>query len=474
MELSKWLKYPVFDVVSKVADEMQQKTYVIGGYVRDYFLGRDSKDIDIVTAGNGIALAKAVALKLGKEASLSVYQNFGTALIKYKHIEIEFVGARKESYRSNSRKPIVENGTIEDDQKRRDFTINAMAICLNKAEYGKFTDPFNGVEDIQNKVIRTPLDPFITFSDDPLRMIRAIRFATRFNFDIHPHTFQGIKQNSERIQIVSQERIMDEAHKILLSETPSNGFLLMHNTNLLQYVFPELHQLQGIEMVNGKGHKDILFHTLKVLDNVSNSNASLWLRWAALYHDVGKPATKKFEEGTGWTFHGHDFIGSKMIPGIFRHHKLPLNEKMKYVQKIIKLHLRPISLISEDVSDSAIRRLIYEAGDDIDDLMTLCEADITSQNELKVEQYLNNFKKVREKIQSIEEKDTIRNFEPPVKGEEIMKTFGIKPCKEVGIIKSTIKDAILDGKIHNNYEEARELMLQKGKEIGLVPVGGGR
>ncbi len=471
MDLSKWLTYPVFDIISKVADTKQQETYVIGGYVRDLFLGRNSKDIDIVTAGNGIALAKDVALELGNEASLSVYQNFGTALIKYKQFEIEFVGARKESYRSHSRNPIVENGTIEDDQKRRDFTINAMAVCLNKAEYGKFTDPFNGVEDIQNKLLRTPLDPFITFSDDPLRMIRAIRFAAQFNFIIYPDTFQGIKQNSERIQIVSQERIIDETNKILLSDTPSKGFLLMLKTNLLQHVFPELYHLQGVEVKNGKGHKDILFHTLKVLDNISQSNADLWLRWAALYHDVGKPATKKFEEGTGWTFHGHDFIGCKMIPEIFRRHKLPLNEKMKYVQKIIKLHLRPISLINEEVSDSAIRRLIYEAGDDIDDLMTLCEADITSQNELKVEQFLQNFKKVREKINFIEEKDAIRNFEPPVKGDEIMKTFGITPCKEVGIIKNTIKDAILDGKIHNNYEEARALMLEKGKELGLKPAG---
>ncbi len=471
MDLSKRLKYSVFDIISNVADNKEQETYVIGGYVRDYFLGRDSNDIDIVTAGNGIALAKDVALALGKEASLSVYQNFGTALIKHKQFEIEFVGARKESYRSNSRKPIVENGTIEDDQKRRDFSINAMAICLNKSEYGKFTDPFNGVEDIQNKMIRTPLDPFITFSDDPLRMIRAIRFATQFNFIIHPDTFQGIKQTSERIQIVSQERIIDEIYKILLSEIPSKGFLLMLKTNLLQHVFPELYHLKGIEIKNGKGHKDILLHTLKVLDNISQSNADLWLRWAALYHDIGKPATKKFEEETGWTFHGHDFIGSKMIPEIFRRHKLPLNEKMKYVQKIIKLHLRPISLINEEVSDSAIRRLIYEAGDDIDDLMTLCEADITSQNELKVEQFLQNFKKVRDKINFIEEKDTIRNFEPPVKGDEIMKTFGITPCKEVGIIKNTIKDAILDGKIHNNYKEARALMLQKGKEFGLEPVG---
>ena len=469
-EILRHLSGRPFQIIREAADEAGLEVYVIGGYVRDIFLCRPSKDIDVVVVGSGIELAKAVAKKLGKKANLSVFRNFGTAQVKLKDLELEFVGARKESYNHDSRKPIVEDGTLEDDQNRRDFTINALALCLNEDRFGELVDPFGGVEDMANLTIRTPLDPDITFSDDPLRMMRAIRFATQLGFFIDPTTFEAIERNRGRIEIISKERIVDELNKIILSPKPSIGFELLDKSGLLPLIFPELAALKGAETREGIGHKDNFAHTLMVLDRLSKTSDDLWLRWSALFHDIAKPVTKRFDSRLGWTFHNHNFIGEKMIPGIFRKMKLPLNEKMKYVQKMVSLHMRPIGLSDEEVTDSAIRRLLFDAGDDIDDLIKLCEADITSKNPDKVRRYLNNFRLVRERLVAIEEKDRVRNFQPPVSGEEIMATFGLAPCREVGAIKSSIKDAILDGVIPNAREAAWKYMLEKAHAMGLRAV----
>lgn len=461
------LSHPIFKYISEVVTEENLEAYVVGGFVRDIFLKRPNKDIDVVVVGSGIDLAKKVAAKIGR-LRVSVFKNFGTAMFKYKDIEVEFVGARKESYNRDSRKPIVENGTLDDDQKRRDFTINAMALSLHEKNFGELLDPFAGREHLVSKTIITPLDPVITFSDDPLRMMRAIRFATQLDFNIEEKTFEAITTNIHRIDIVSKERIVDELNKIMLAPRPSIGFKLLDKSGLLEKIFPELSALKGVDVVNGIGHKDNFYHTLEVLDRLSANTDDLWLRWSALLHDIAKPRTKKFVKGQGWTFHAHNFIGEKMIPKIFKRMKLPLNEKMKYVQKMVTLHMRPIILSEDIVTDSAVRRLLFDAGDDIDDLMMLCEADITSKNEAKVKRYMRNFQLVREKLKDVEERDQVRNFQPPVRGEVIMETFGLKQCREIGDIKSAIKEAILEGIIANNYEEAYEFMLKTGKEMGLT------
>ncbi len=470
MELKEYFKGKIFELISQTADELGLECYVVGGYVRDLFLKRPSKDIDVVVVGSGIKIAEAFGEKLGRGAHVSVFKTFGTAQVKYHDTEVEFVGARKESYTHDSRKPIVENGTLEDDQNRRDFTINAMAVCMNKDRFGELVDPFYGLKDLEDRIIRTPLDPDITFSDDPLRMMRCIRFATQLNFYIEDETFDALERNKERINIISKERIADELNKILLSPIPSKGFVDLDRCGLLPLIFPELTALQGVEVRNGRAHKDNFYHTLEVLDNISRFTDNLWLRWAALLHDIGKPRTKRWEPRVGWTFHNHNYIGGKMIPEIFRKMKLPMNEKMKYVEKLVELHMRPIVIADDIVTDSAVRRLLFEAGDDIDDLMTLCEADITSKNEVRKQRFLDNFKLVRQKLKDLEEKDRIRNFQPPVDGAEIMHVFDLQPCREIGSLKSSIKDAILDGVIPNEHDSAFEYMLKKAKDMGLKPV----
>lgn len=467
MNFKNRLIHPIFRLVSGIAAETNMPAYVIGGFVRDLILKRGSKDIDIVVLGNGIEIAEKTAAKIGKKTSVNVFKNFGTAMLHYGDWQIEFVGARRESYNWDSRKPVVENGTLEDDQNRRDFTINALAISLQKEDYGEVMDPFDGLSDIEKKIIRTPLDPDITFSDDPLRMMRAVRFAAQLDFTIYPDTFSAIARNAHRISIVSMERIIEEFNKILLSSTPSAGIKLLDQCGLLNLIFPQFIALKGAEFIDGKGHKDNFYHTLEVVDKISAGSDSLWLRWAAMLHDIAKPLTKHFEPETGWTFHGHEFKGSKMIPSVFKSLKLPLNEKMKYVQKLVLLHLRPIVLSEDEVTDSAVRRLLFEAGDDIDDLMMLCEADITSKNPEKVRRYMKNFEIVRTKLKEIEEKDRLRNWQPPVSGEIIMQTFALQPCREVGIIKNAIREAILDGIIPNQYDEAFRFMLAEGEKLGL-------
>jgi len=450
-----FLSEPVYQLIGDCANELKADTYLIGGFVRDIFLNRPKKDIDVVVLGKGIALAEKVKEALGDEAHLSVFKNFGTAQIKYREVEIEFVGARKESYNRNSRKPVVEDGTLKDDQDRRDFTINALAIGLSKNNFGQLLDPFNGMEDLKNKIIRTPLNPSITYSDDPLRMMRAIRFASQLGFTIEENSLNAIAVNKERISIVSKERISDELNNIILSPKPSIGFKLLFDTGLLHLIFPEMVKLQGTETINGLSHKDNFYHTLEVLDNVSKKSENLWIRWAAILHDIAKPATKRFEEGKGFTFHGHEDKGARMVPKIFASLKLPLNEKMKYVQKLVQLHLRPIVLAKTEITDSAVRRVLFEAGDDIDDLMLLCEADITTKNPNKVKKYLHNFEIVRRKLVEIEEKDKVRNWQPPISGDEIMKMYNLSPGREIGVLKNALKDAILDGLIENNYQSAK-------------------
>ena len=465
------LSNKIFKVISNAADELDVETYVIGGYVRDYLLNRgEAKDIDIVAVGSGIELAKQVSGKLSHQPKVQIFKNYGTAMLRAQQLEVEFVGARKESYREDSRNPVVENGTLEDDQNRRDFTINALALSLNSTNLGELLDPFNGLQDLHDKILRTPLDPDITYSDDPLRMLRAIRFSSQLHFQIEQRSLKAIRKNKNRIKIISRERIVEELNKILLSEKPSVGFTLLHKTGLLELILPELTALEGIDEIEGQRHKDNFWHTLEVVDNISENTDDLWLRWAALLHDIGKAPTKKFSKKVGWTFHGHEFVGSKMVFKLFKRLRMPLNDKMKLVQKMVLMSSRPIVLSQDIVTDSAVRRLIFDAGDNIEDLMVLCEADITTKNPKRFKKYHNNFKVVRQKMKEVEERDHVRNFQPPVSGEEIMETFNLKPSREIGIIKETIKEAILDGEIPNEHMAARELMLKKGKELGLKPV----
>ncbi len=463
--MEKYLSAPVFKVITACAAKLNVEAYVIGGYVRDIFLNRQSKDIDVVTLGKGIELAEQVHKTLGAESHLSVFKNFGTAQVKCADIEIEFVGARKESYNRESRNPVVEDGTLADDQNRRDFTINALAICISENNFGKLLDPFNGIDDIKNKIIRTPLDPDITYNDDPLRMMRAIRFATQLNFTIEENSLNSIIKNVQRISIISKERITDELNKIILSPVPSIGFKLLFNTGLLKLIFPEMLKLHGVDTVEGNSHKDNFYHTLEVLDNVAKKSNDLWLRWAAILHDIAKPATKRYEPGRGFTFHGHEVKGARMVPKIFESLRLPQNEKMKFVQKLVLLHLRPIVLAKTEITDSALRRVLFEAGNDVDDLMDLCEADITTKNPFKVKKYLENFEIVREKLTELEEKDKLKNWRPPVSGEEIMSIFNLHPCKMVGELKNALRDAILDGLIPNEKEAALLFLAKKAKEF---------
>ena len=462
------LQHPVFKKLGALADQMNTEVFVIGGFVRDIFLDRPSKDIDILIIGNGIKFAEAASVAL--KSQVSVFKNFGTAMLRYKDLEIEFVGARKESYRADSRKPLVEDGTLEDDQKRRDFTINAMAISLNQSTFGELLDPFHGIDDLNNQLIRTPLDPLETFSDDPLRMMRAIRFASQLNFNIDPIAIDAIKQTKERIAIVSKERITDELNKIILSPKPSTGFKYLFDTGLLHQIFPQMVDLYGVDYINGKGHKDNFYHTLEVLDNISEATDDLWLRWAAILHDIAKPPTKRFEPSHGWTFHGHEDKGARMVPKIFAQLKLPLNDRMKFVQKLVQLHLRPIVLAQEVVTDSAVRRLLFDAGEDIESLMMLCHADVTTKNDYKKKKYRQNFELVKQKLKDVEERDKIRNWQPPITGEDIMETFGIPAGREVGIIKNQIREAILEGEINNSRDEAINFMIKKAKDLGLEPV----
>ena len=466
-ELARILDQDIFHIISSIADKLGVECYVVGGYVRDIFLQRKSNDIDVVVVGSGIQIATELKNSLGKKAHVSIFRNFGTAQVKYKGLEIEFVGARKESYTRGSRKPIVENGSLEDDQNRRDFTINALAICLNKARFGELVDPFDGIYDMEDGIIRTPLDPDITFSDDPLRMLRCIRFATQLNFFIEEETFDALERNAERIKIISGERIEEELNKIIMTPTPSKGFVDLHRCGLLQLILPELTNLDIVETRNGRAHKNNFYHTLEVLDNVSKKSDNLWLRWAALLHDIGKPKSKRWDNNNGWTFHNHNFIGAKMVSDIFRRLKLPMDAKMKYVSKLVDLHMRPIVIADEIVTDSAVRRLINDAGDDIDDLMTLCEADITSKNEVRKKRFIENFRIVRSKLHDLKEKDYKRLLQPCIDGTEIMNMFGLKPSKEVGILKATLKDAVLDNRVPNEREPLMQLLMEKAEEMGL-------
>lgn len=470
MNYSKYLQHPVFKVASEIVTEEGLEAYVIGGYVRDLLLERPSKDIDIVVVGNGLDLAQKCADKL-RVKKVSLFKRFGTAQFVYKDLDVEFVGARKESYSSDSRKPVVEDGSLQDDQNRRDFTINALALSLHKESFGDLIDPFNGIEDLENGIIRTPLEPSKTYSDDPLRMMRAVRFAAQLDFKIERKSLEAISENAHRMEIISRERIMDEFNKIVMCNIPSRGIKLLYATKLLHEFFPELVKLQGVENRNGKSHKDNFYHTLEVLDNIAEKTDNLWLRWAAIMHDIAKAPTKRFDPKVGWTFHGHEDLGARMVPKIFKRLKLPLDNKMKYVQKLVRLHLRPIALVKGHVTDSAVRRLLFEAGDDIDDLMTLCNADITSKNEFKVKRYKKNFEIVQEKLHDVEEKDRVRNFQPPITGDTIMTTFNLEPCHEIGVIKMRIKEAILEGEIENDPKQAFDLMLKIGKEIGLKNSG---